>query len=718
MSVSNGRRVKPPAGVLALPLAAVLSTGLRLAAAEPSATLQPDRADQLRREIHQMISAARDRVFPSLVNIHVVTVQYYGGQEHKGRSVGSGTVITDQGHVLTNQHVTNEGRKFTCTLANKEEVSARLIGEDPLTDLAVLQLDLSAIKDPAGRPPAARFGDSDELTIGDYVLAMGSPRALSRSVTLGIVSNPERVFAGGALGGDGEDMELEEGQRTGLFTRWLQHDALIQPGNSGGPLVNLKGEIVGINELGGASLGFAIPSNLARTVAEALIRHGEVSRSWIGVAFKPIDKTGLSQGVLVNSVVKDGPAGQAGIRAGDVIVELEGRPVTVRFPEEVPPLLKRVADLPIGSGLRVAYLRDGRRSETVITTRKFERDRGREKAFRTWGLTAREITPKLAQDWRLDDTRGVLVSSVRQGGPGQSAEPALNYGDVIRAVEGRPVPDLKTFVEIYDQIADRKPPPEQVLIEFDRRGKNHVTLLKPRADKDDERPREVAKAWIGIATQPVLRELAERLGVGGVRGFRVTRVYPGTRAAESGLRTGDIITALDGKRLSPAGMQDSGLLARAIRQLDIGGQTTLSVLRGQEKLEITVPLERTRLTPEDARREINRDFELTVREVTFFDRDENRWDDDVKGVLVEQVESAGWADLGGIQYGDLIQRIDANEIADLAGFRKAMQKIAADQPKRVVMVVLRGARTHFQYLEPEWKPETDDAGSATQPAKE
>ncbi|MCP4246829.1 MAG: trypsin-like serine protease, partial [bacterium] len=275
------------------------------------------KADLLREDMWNMIALARDRVFPALVNIEVVTARYWGGKERKGRAVGSGTIISEEGYVVTNQHVTHNGKKFKCNLADKQEITAELVGEDPLTDLAVLKLNLDELKDPGAPLPVAKFGVSSELRVGDHVMAMGSPFALSRSVTLGIVSNTERVFAGGLGSDDPDDMQLERGQRTGLFTRWIQHDALINSGNSGGPLVNLKGEIVGVNELGGAAMGFAIPSDLARTVADQLIDHGEVARSWIGVSFKPIEKTGLDQGVLVNSVVKDGPGDKAGIGPGD-----------------------------------------------------------------------------------------------------------------------------------------------------------------------------------------------------------------------------------------------------------------------------------------------------------------------------------------------------------------------------------------------------------------
>jgi len=681
-------------------------------AAQPAAAPEPTaeelaKAERLREDMRTMIELARDRVFPALVNIEVVTVHYWGGKEHKGRAVGSGTIISEKGYVVTNQHVTFNGQKFKCTLADKQEVSAKLLGEDPLTDLAVLKLNLDELKDPGQPLPVARFGDSDELRIGDHVMAMGSPFALSRSVTLGIVSNAERVFAGGLMGGDDEDgMELEEGQRTGLFTRWIQHDALINPGNSGGPLVNLRGEIVGINELGGSAMGFAIPSNMARTVSGQLAEHGEVARSWIGVSFKPIEDTGLEHGVLVNSVVKDGPADQAGVEAGDVILRIGGEPVTVRFPEEVPPLLKRIAEQPIGSTLAVSLQRGNAVVDTQVRTTKLEKDRGDESAFRGWGLTALNITDKMARDRRLGRSDGVLVSGVRTGGPAELAEPPLADEDVIRAIDGEAVADLAAFVARYEQIMEADPLPEYLLIEYERMGKNALTLLKPKPDQDEDPPLEAAKAWIGVATQPVLKKLARKLGDEEAVGFRVSRVYPKTEAAGTDLQVGDIILSLNDKRLRPRGMQDAGLFSREVRRLEIGERATLSVLRSGQTVEVKVPLERTRLTPAEARRERNRDFELTVREVTFFDRDENRWDDDVQGVLVDQVESAGWAGLGGVRGGDLIQRVGDLAVHDLEGYRKALAAVTEAKPERVVVVVLRGVQTRFQYLEPAWEPVT------------
>jgi serine protease Do len=686
-----------------VPSAAPATTGTA-AAAEMTVAAE---AGGLRQELERVIRAARDRVFPALVSIRVVTVGYYGGREVKGQSVGSGTIISADGHVLTNAHVTQRGEKFICTLSDKREVAAELVGEDPLTDLALLRLDRSELDDLEALPVAA-FGDSDRLQIGDHVMAMGSPFSLSRSVSLGIVSNTERVFAGGFGSDDVEELELEAGQRTGLFTRWIQHDAAISPGNSGGPLVNLAGEVVGVNELGSSTLSFAIPSNLAALVTEELIAGGKVERSWIGVSFKPIRRTGEDAGVLVNSVVLDGPAAEAGVEAGDFLLRIDGEPVTVRFVEQVPLLLERIAELPVGTPLEVTLRRGEDTLTTTVVTEMLEKDRGAERAFPAWGFTAQEITEKMARDLRLDSTSGVLVSGTRQGGPAQVAEPSIDPGDVLRTLDGRPLGGLADLVALYEELAPvgaaAGEEPRKLLAEVDRRGLRQVTLLEPRHDEREDPPRELPKAWIGVATQPLGPQLAEALGLGDDRGFRVTRVYPGTEASAAGLRMGDVVLALAGDPLRPQGLQDAGLFQRRVRDLPIGDVATLRVLRGGERLELPVELERTRITKDEARRHGDSDFEISVRELTFFDRDENRWGPEMRGVLVENVDPGGWAGLGGLRSGDLVLRVNGFTIRGLESFRRALAEVKGEQPERVVVVILRGVETHFQYLEPDWIP--------------
>lgn len=680
--------------------------------ADEAAPISPaDELAAVRSELRSVIQEARSKVFPALVNIQLVTSIYSGGKEIRTRSVGSGTIVDDQGHVLTNQHVTNRGRRFRCTLFDRREVPAQLVGEDPLTDLAVLKLDLSALGESAGKLTVAKLGDSSQIETGDFVMAMGSPLALSRSVTLGIVSNTERVFAGGLVDADGDEMELSPGQRTGLFTRWIQHDALIQPGNSGGPLVNLRGEIIGVNELGGNQMGFAIPSNLARQVLDAIIAQGEVTRSWIGVAMRPIEKTGYERGVLVNSVVKGSPADRAGLTAGDVIIELDGEPVTVRFAEEIPVLLQRIADRPVGTELVARYLRDAKELETRIATAKLEKDLGQEEELRAWGMTAIEITPLAALQRRLASTEGVLVTGVRSGGSAASARPPLGSDDVVRAIDGKAVKNMAELLAIYEELAKRDPLPEQVLVEFERRGENYVTRLEPEEDEEQpEPPRSLAKAWLGVAVQPLLSDLAALVGLK-EPGFRITRVYPATTAAEADLRVGDVITQLNGRKVAPRRAEDAGLFQRELRALDIGSKAELTMLRDGEIRTVPVVLETSRTTAEEARREHDGDFDLLVREVTFFDRVENRWEDDVRGVVVLSAEVAGWAGLAGVSSGDLIQKIDGIEVTDLATFRKALEQVVKEKPERVVFAVLRGVQTRFQFAEPEWGPLGDDDGA-------
>lgn len=685
-----------------LSLRMLASTSL---AAQAPADDNPPRlsTDEIRQGLRKMIAAARDRVFPSLVHIDVIAVRYEDGREVQVQRQGSGTLISPEGHVLTNEHVVQRGAQFRCTLTDHQRVSAKMVGEDPLTDLAVLQINLAELTDGGRGLPVVRFGDSDKLEIGDYVMAMGSPYSLSRSVTLGIVSNTARVLPPELfLGGQGE-MELEPGQTTGKFTLWIQHDALINPGNSGGPLVDLNGDLVGINEMGGAAIGFAIPSNLARRVAMNLIEHGQVPRSWTGASFRPIADAGLSSGALVDSVAAESPAARAGLEAGDLLLSLNGEPVNLRFPEEVPLLEGRIADMPVGTVLGVTYSRDGKAHQAQITTEKLLQDIGQEASFPAWGLTTQQITPKMARELGSTDTTGVLITGVRNGGPAYLAEPSLAPGDLLQAVAGLRIHDLAGLTAIYQKEQKEHPRPG-ALAAFDRRGKSYLTLLKPGDDspKAAPAPREVLKPWMGIATQPIAGEICEALGLSGACGYRITRVYPVTAAATAGLRVGDLILAIGGEALAPRDLEDSGLLERKIRSLDVGQTVGLTILRDGRREEKMVSLERNLVSPPEAHRDVDGDLGLTVREMTFFDSDEHRWAESVQGVIVERVEPAGSAALAGLLSGDLIQRVGGRKIHDLQSFRGILSSFVAGQHQSLPVVVLRGAKTHLLYLETAW----------------
>src|SRR5512142_824281 len=264
---------------------AVLTT--ILAAWAGAAAAEPARVDPA------AVDAAIRRVFPALVRIHVVVADFRDGREVKEEASGSGVIVSADGEVVTNHHVAGRARRVSITLPDRREVEAVLVGTDPLADIAVLRLD------PSGRPyPFATWGDPGKLRVGDPVLAMGSPLALSQSVTQGIVSNTEMILPR-LLGPGAFRLDGEEG---GPLVRWLGHDGAIFPGNSGGPLVDLSGEVVGVNEI---SLGLAgaIPAELARSVAEELARRGTVRRSWIGLDVQPLLAGAATRGALVAGVV-------------------------------------------------------------------------------------------------------------------------------------------------------------------------------------------------------------------------------------------------------------------------------------------------------------------------------------------------------------------------------------------------------------------------------
>jgi serine protease Do len=285
--------------------------------------------------------------------------EMFGGGEVRDVPLGSGVVVTGDGYVLTNNHVVGDnGPEFTIGLADKRELRARVVGTDSWTDIALLKVNATGL-------PVIPWGDSSKLKVAEWVLAIGNPFQLNQTVTLGIVSAIGRTNVGVAA-----------------YEDFIQTDAAINPGNSGGALINARGELVGINtaiysQSGGyQGVGFAVPSNLARRVMNDLIKYGQVRRGTLGYLQVRELNDGLAQrlevpvtkGVFVERMTRDSSAYDAGIRPGDVIVSLNGKPV-----EDVGQLLRLVADAPIGGTVTVGAYRDGRKVEfrpTVVAMRQ------------------------------------------------------------------------------------------------------------------------------------------------------------------------------------------------------------------------------------------------------------------------------------------------------------------------------------------------------------
>ena len=647
------------------------------------------------------VELARDRVYPSLVNILVVGKNFRQGREVRGIGAGSGVIVSPAGHVLTNFHVAGDAARITCRLPSGERVDADIITPDSLTDLCVLKLRMDQRRDPTKPLPFASIGDSEKLRVGDHVLAMGNPRSLSSSITLGIVSNTTRVFT--SFAGDRiETLELGEGQLTGIFNRWIQHDALIQPGNSGGPLVNMSGEVVGINTRGGAGVGFAIPATTCKKVLNQALTFGEVRRGWLGLTPMPVEMLDREDGALVSSVLPTGPAAQAGIRTGDIIVAINGEPVALRALEDVPLFLARMADLPAGKKASFQVVRGTEAHTLEVTVQKMERTVGEEKAYRIWGVSAMDITGPMALARDYPNTDGIRITSVSPGSAPDTAKPGLRRNDVVLSIDGVAVNDLETFASEM-----RKHKRSKALSVRFRRGKgDYVTVLDMSKKPKRRGSAELSKAWLGVRTQVLTPKVAKALGLEGKKGFRVTRVLPGTEAEKAGLKAGDVLTALDGDALDASDVQDAQILRRRVEDMDIGAETVAAVLRDGKAIKLTIVLEETPTTAADVKSAKDEILEYKVREMTYMDRVDRNLSQDFKGLVVSGVEGGGWANVAGLRGGDVLLELQDQPVHTVREFKKLVKKLHKDQPKRVRMFVRRGRSTTYVFMQPDW-PQDD-----------
>ena len=426
--------------------------------------------------LQRQILAARDEVTPALVNVQPITDVYSSGERRSSTGVGSGFIFDEDGHVITNYHVAGKAKRLIITLSDKKRVPGVVVGEDPLTDIAVLKLELSE-GDELPRP--VELGDSDALEVGQYVMALGSPLALERSLSFGVVSSKDRYLS--------DSLKLPSGEKTGSFNTWIQTDAAINPGNSGGPLVDLHGRVVGVNArgaFGASSIGFAIPINIVKEVAAELIEHGRVARSWLGLTFQP--REALAQyfeaepepGVVIRSVEPGSPADRIGIHAGDMLLAYRGETTSARFTEELPGLYKKIADTPIGQEVALAVARGDEVLEFVVRTEERRESSADEMECASWGFTARGITRELALEFNLPDSRGVLVAGVKPNGAAFRAR--LFPGDRIIAIEDTPVLDLDGLRSLYEGYDEARQ--TSVLLTVMRRHSRRWMLLQVSYD--------------------------------------------------------------------------------------------------------------------------------------------------------------------------------------------------------------------------------------------
>lgn len=390
-----------------------------------------------------------EKLTPSVVNISSFSqseTENGEGNTPLSESLGSGFIIDGNGYIITNNHVVDKAESISITLSDNTKTEARVIGKDPKTDLALIKIETK-------RPlNAVKFGDSDKIRVGDWVLAIGNPFGLGSSVTAGIVSAKSR------------DIE------SGPYDSFIQTDASINQGNSGGPMFNLQGEVIGISSAifstTGASqgVGFAIPANLAGWVISQLKKHGEVKRGWIGIKIQPntpeiADSLGISanQGVVVSGITEQGPAQKAGLQAGDIVLSFNCQPI-----DNTKNLSRLIAETKIGTPAPIEIWRSGQKQtltvpielmpeETPLSAAKETASDAAEtpdngESLNIIGFTVKEISPELAERYKLaPSTSGVVVTDILPNS--DASRKGIKIGDIIVKIDKRNIIGESAFHE-------------------------------------------------------------------------------------------------------------------------------------------------------------------------------------------------------------------------------------------------------------------------------
>lgn len=632
------------------------------------------------------------RIFPAIVRIEAIRLRPSDGRLTKQWTGGSGVVISEHGHVLTNCHVTEDGDYFRCYLFDGSNVDAKLVGQDALTDLAVLQLDLSQRAKDAGPLVVAKFGDSEKLTAGDVVFALGSPGFLSQSVTRGIVSNPSLVLPEQTAG-----RMILRGENVGTLVRWILHDARIFGGNSGGPLVNDHGEIVGINEIGVFNLSGAIPGNLAHGVADQLIQQGKVVRGWSGVSVQPrLEADGPGRGVIVGDVAVGSPAAKAGLQPGDLILACDAHAIEGAEEKAVAHFNRLETSLLPGSNFSIEYVRGGKKQTATMKLEPRDPAQADDVELRGWGAVVRDLTPTVVREERLPDRKGVWLENIRPAGPCGQAEPILRREDVIIAVDGKPVTTVEELRALTDSLLkETAGKTRTVLASVRREGAVLNAVVELRETNDHNVTQLARKAWLGIASQPLTPKLGTRLAIQAEGGARVTRVYPATKAEEAGLRVGDVILALDGIPVSARRQEDTDVLARQIRQYKSGTVANISIWREGKKLDLPVTLEPQPTPPAEMPWWEDPDLEFSAHDIAFDDRTRLQLPIDARGVLVESAVPAGWAALAGLRSDDVIETAGGTPVTNVEELQHARATAVKNSAAWWVLLVKRSGQTLF-----------------------
>jgi serine protease Do len=360
------------------------------------------------------------------------------GSEYRQPGLGSGFIIDKDGTIVTNNHVVENADKISVTLQDGREFDADIVGLDPYTDLALIKVN-------AGEDlPTVKLGSSDDVNVGEWVVAIGNPFGLDHTVTAGIVSAKGRVIG------------------SGPYDDFIQTDTSINPGNSGGPLINMRGEVIGINTMiiaGGQGIGFAIPIDLAKGIIAQLQKDGEVTRGWLGVTVQNVSGDvaayyGIKDGsgLLVADTVPGDPADRAGIKPKDIILNVNGKPIS-----KSRDLTMLVAGLGVGQTAKVTVLRDGKQKTLDVQIAKrpvtlAEAAAPRKSKEAEFGFQVADITPEMAQRYNLSAEGAVMVVGVQSGSKADKA--GIQKGDVVIEVNRKPVESVSSLKKLIAQYKD------------------------------------------------------------------------------------------------------------------------------------------------------------------------------------------------------------------------------------------------------------------------
>ena len=451
-------------------LTIVLACGV-VAAAEKAPATRDEALAQL--DFRQVIRAAKDKVFPAVVYIKVIQESHESGRKVSSEVAGSGVIISPDGDILTNWHVVDKAVEVRCLLYDGRAMTAKVVGSDKDTDLALVRLKVPA---DAGTVPHAVLGDSGVLMEGDFVMAMGAPWGLSRSVSIGIVSCTRRFLP----------LNSE-------YSLWIQTDAAISPGNSGGPLVNTDGEVVGINTLGvlfGGDMGFAVPSDTIRHIVGQIREVGRVNWSWTGLQLQPLRDFGRNmyfegtEGVIVAEADPDSPAHEAGIRARDRLLKIGGQAVAALTEEDLPAVRRVLGLLPKNQPTRIDLVRGGQAMSVELVPREKGKVEGDQLDCPRWDFTVREINQFDNPDLFFHRKQGVFVFGVKE--PGNAGIAGLRPLDILLKIDARDVTTLDDVRQLHKDALGHLAQRHRAIVTVLRNGLVRQVVLDYQRDYEKE----------------------------------------------------------------------------------------------------------------------------------------------------------------------------------------------------------------------------------------